>query len=180
MRSPAERAIQAFHARNPGATRGVFAAGRTREGLTSYERLADVLRRCVGPGGIVLDLADGDGALGDHLVDDVGRVVLCDLSAAELAAARPGAATVRCLVQRLPLTDACVDGVGCHMALLLFDDAGEAIAEARVLRPGGVFAATVGRTNRPTGPMARPAARAARRRSTTGARAGECVDCDGP
>jgi SAM-dependent methyltransferase len=47
--------------------------------------------------------------------------------------------------EALPLPDASADAVVCHMALMLFDDARSVVNElARVIRPGGVFAAVLG------------------------------------
>lgn len=116
------------------------------------------LRGPLAQGGVVLDLACGDGALGEHLLASARRVLFYDLSEAELSMARRELSGAGSLllgrVQQLPLKTECLDAVACHMALRLFDDVVEVIDEvARVLRPGGVFAATVNRAAELGSPM---------------------------
>jgi ubiquinone/menaquinone biosynthesis C-methylase UbiE len=68
-----------------------------------------------------------------------------DLTLSELVLARqraPHALFVRGGARELPLADASLDCVLCHMALMLFDDVDAVLAEiSRVLRPNGVFSA---------------------------------------
>jgi SAM-dependent methyltransferase len=104
----------------------------------------------------VLDLACGSGiysrALARALPD--GQVVALDLSPAMLAYAVRRARRERLAnvvwvhgdALALPLADAGVDAVNCCGALHLFPDVARALDEIyRVLRPGGRFAAAVGR-----------------------------------
>jgi len=125
-----ERQLLRFHAARPGA----LAAALARTG--SYERLA----ACVPPNARVLDLGCGDG----HLLAMLGpRAIGCDLSHDELALAR--APVVRARAQALPFAAASCDAVVSHFAFSLFDDIERVIAElARVLAPGGTFAAMLG------------------------------------
>jgi len=140
--------LRAFHAQHPGCTSQAFARGAVR-GRTgsSYDLLAE----CVD--GAVLDLGCGDGHLLELLVGrglPASALIGVDLSPDELALARqrPALAETRLIEgrgQRLPLPENCVDGVLSHLAWMLMDDIGQVVAEvARVLRPGGVFAAVVG------------------------------------
>lgn len=128
-------------------------AGRCRDdrGRNSYEWLIEAIapdkhRR-------VLDLACGSGPLLDlcHATLPSGTDLLgVDMSADELALAAerlaPGAARLhQGMAQSLDfLPDDSVDAVLCHWALTLMDPVEPVLAEAaRVLRPGGVFAAIV-------------------------------------
>ncbi len=120
-----ERELRAFHARNPGATSRAFAK------TGSYARLA----AAVAGAERVLDLACGDrvtpGAIG------------VDLSLEELS--RTAGPRVVARAQALPFGDASFDAVVCHLAFMLFDDIERVVAElARVIAPGGTFAALVG------------------------------------
>ncbi|MBS1121935.1 MAG: ubiquinone biosynthesis protein UbiE [Deltaproteobacteria bacterium] len=136
MPSEAEDRITRFHAHHPGITsRGLARGG-------SYERLADL----VPPGARVLDLGCGDG----HLVELLARrgcfALGVDLSGPELALAtsRPGA-FLRARAQCLPVADRSLEAVVCHLAFMLLDDVERVVGElARVLVPGGRFAAVLG------------------------------------
>jgi SAM-dependent methyltransferase len=88
----------------------------------------------------VLDVACGNGAVARRLPDH--RVVGVDLSAAELAnAPRP---VVRADATQLPFGNESFDVVTCSMGLAVVQPLPVVLAEiARVLRPGGVLAATV-------------------------------------
>lgn len=90
----------------------------------------------------VLDLACGSGPVARELAGRAAMVVGVDLSADELAGSpRP---VVRADAGVLPFADASFDVVTCSMGLMLIEPLAGVLAEvARVLRPGGVFAATV-------------------------------------
>jgi SAM-dependent methyltransferase len=152
MEKPSEAFLRAFHARHPGATARTMRAGRTQEGLSSYEILARIVPPSPGPVTVV-DLACGDGYLLELLADrglPGVRLVGIDMSEEELAAARrrlgPGRAELLLeRAQRLPLPDQSVDYLLCHMALMLMDPVEEVVREIdRVLKPGGVFCAVIG------------------------------------
>jgi ubiquinone/menaquinone biosynthesis C-methylase UbiE len=139
-----ERWLMQWHDARPGATSRSFLRGQP----SSYEWLAGEAR----PGERVLDLACGDGALLEILVrNGLEGATGLDMSAGELQAARErlGAdvARVRLLsgrAQAIPLPDASLDLVTCHLALMLMQPVEEAIAEVRrVLAPGGRFAFVV-------------------------------------
>lgn len=135
---PREAFVRRYHAAHAGIT----ARGFVRGG--SYDRLAAAVPA---DARVVIELGCGDGALAARLADRA--YVGIDLARAELAAARArtiaGAAYAQARGQALPLRDACADAVVSHLALDLFPDARVALAEvARVLRPGGTFAALVG------------------------------------
>lgn len=117
---------------------GATAAAFARTG--SYARLAAE----VPAGTRVLDLACGNAALGD-------RTVGLDLSLDELRlGARLGGRgalgwRVQGNARALPFADASFDAVTCHLAFMLFDEVEAVVGElARVLRPGGTFAALLG------------------------------------
>ncbi|HEU5059090.1 MAG TPA: class I SAM-dependent methyltransferase [Kofleriaceae bacterium] len=142
-----DQLLRAYHARHPGATARAFADGRAPDGRSTYQLLADL----PAPADAVLDLGCGDGHLLELLVARGCREVTgVDMSPEELVAAdaRPALAGVRLLearAQALPLPDASFDWVLSHMAFMLMSDVEVVVAElARVLRPGGRFAAVVG------------------------------------
>ncbi len=147
----AESFLTRWHARHTGTSAAVFGAATDGDGWTSYQRLAAVV-----PDGVdLLDLACGDGMLLASVASCAPRVRLTglDLTPEEVAAAQrriPGARIVLGRAQSLPFADASFDVVTCHMALMLMDDLDAVVAEVgRVLRPGGVFAGTVGVRGRP-------------------------------
>jgi SAM-dependent methyltransferase len=131
--------LRAFHDARPGLTSAALAA------TDSYARLAATV-----PHGRVLDLGCGDGHLCALLGD---RAMGVDLSHGEAAAARArGARVVQARASQLPFAAHAFDAAVSHLAFLLFDDAGAVAGElARVLVPGGSFAATLG-----GGPVAAP------------------------
>jgi SAM-dependent methyltransferase len=138
MSAAGESFVRAFHARHPGCTRTGFARGG------SYARLASV----VPVGARVLDLACGDGVLIEHLIANghaIEQIVGVDVSRAELAAARVPCGLVEARAQALPLRDGSFDVCVCHLGLMVMGDLDPVVSEiARVLRPGGVFAAVLG------------------------------------
>jgi len=96
----------------------------------------------LGAGARVLDLACGTGDLCDELAAS-GHVPLgIDYSAGMLASASTRAPLVRGDAGRLPCRDHSLDGVICGFALRNFVELTQVFGEvARVLRPGGRFAA---------------------------------------
>lgn len=149
MNRAADAFLRAFHAAHPGATSQALAGCRTDSGRSSYELLAEL----VPAGGELLDLGCGDGHLLTLLRDaghPAARLAGLDLSGDELRAARarPALAAVplvQARAQALPLPAASRDIVLSHLAFTLMDELPRVVAElARVLRPGGEFAAIVG------------------------------------
>jgi ubiquinone/menaquinone biosynthesis C-methylase UbiE len=147
--------LAGFHARNPGISEDVL--GRARSGdLTPYLWLA---RAVSGPR--VLDLASGSGVMAETLAGQSGQrttrphseprpapwVVGLDLSAAELAETRKRGRRhplVRADAATLPFADASFDAVVSSAGLMVVGRITQVLDEiARVLRPGGVLAATV-------------------------------------
>jgi SAM-dependent methyltransferase len=171
--SPEEwrKQLREFHARLPGSTSALCSRHATTEGETSYDVLVDVAIRTADDLDRpidLLDLACGDGYLIERCLDRLeGRlasVTGIDMSEAELDAARErlNAAPIRLkqgLAQRLPLQEGSVDVTLCHLAFMLMLPVEPVVKElARVLRPGGRFAAVVGSTTGPavTGAAAAP------------------------
>ena len=143
-----ERFLLDFHREHPGATPRIFGGGTLSDGRSSYAWMADVLPEDA-RGLRVLDLACGDGHLSALIADRGASVVGVDMSPddLQLAAARdlPGARFEVARAQQLPLATASLDCVLCHLALMLMDDIEQVLREvARVLRPGGTFAAVLG------------------------------------
>jgi SAM-dependent methyltransferase len=149
----AEAFLRAFHRAHPGITTRAFARGRTDDGRSSYEVLADAAGEAMARGQVILDLGCGDGHLLELLAlrgAPVDRLVGVDLSADEvdIARARPSlrGAVLRCeRAQEMSLPGASVGCVLSHLAFTLMSDIEMVVAEvARVLQPGGCFAAIVG------------------------------------
>ena len=142
-----DQLLREYHARHPGATARAFADGRGEDGRSTYQMLAAL----PAPGDAVLDLGCGDGHLLELLIGRGCRdLVGVDMSPEELAAAaaRPALAGVRLVEARadaLPLAAGSLDWALSHMAFMLMSEVEAVVAElARVLRPGGRFAAVVG------------------------------------
>ncbi len=147
--SSAESFMLGFHARHPGVTARALSRGRTGDGRSSYEVLADLARA----GQRVLDLGCGDGFLLEVLVargHAPGSLVGIDLSAHEIAAARrrPALAGVSLVCESAASLSAEARSfhvVLSHLAFMLVSDLEAVIAElCRVLRPAGLFATIVG------------------------------------
>jgi SAM-dependent methyltransferase len=144
--------LRAWHARHAGAASSAFGYGRTGDNArSSYDLLVDDAV-ALGHVATVVDVACGDGYLLELLARrfPFAQIIGVDMTSEEIAIARnrglPGSvrlATAR--AEALPLPDASTDAVVCHMALMLFDDARSVVNEvARVIRPGGIFAAVLG------------------------------------
>ncbi len=147
-RSAQERFLIDFHAARPGVTPFLFADGRLADGRSSYRWLLDALPPDL-RGQRVLDLACGDGHLSQALSERGAAVEGVDISPVDVQAATarrlPGARFRVARAQDLPLESGSVDHALCHLALMLFDDVEDAVAEVgRVVRPGGTFAAILG------------------------------------
>lgn len=138
--------IAGFHARYPGITEDVLSRAYAGE-LTPYRWLARAVS-----GALVLDIACGNSALAATLAASGGRsakreVVGLDLSGAELldgrARGRPGP-LVQGDATRLPFADALFDAVVSSAGLMVTGHLDTVLTEAaRVIRVGGVLAATV-------------------------------------
>lgn len=142
--------LREFHARYPGITAATLAHNKTAAGVSSYEALARDVAALPWPPRTILDLACGDGYLLHVLAQRFpgARLFGVDMSPEELAAARIrlGSRSELQLAQAhaLPLEDAACDAVTCHLAFMLMEDAPAVVREiARVLVPGGIFAAVI-------------------------------------
>ena len=126
----------------------VWLSARSSGGGTSFERIIADVRHL----DLVLDVACGDGTLLDLIHRAVPRARLFGVDSSKGQIARAGKRGMHVCVccargQELPLADASVDVVVCHMALMLMDNPERVVSEARrVLRVGGRFRAI---TNRP-------------------------------
>lgn len=128
--------LHSFHSADPGVTEAVLSRSRSGD-HSPYDWLC---RAVSSEAKLVLDVACGNGAVARKLP---GRLVVgLDLSAAELAQApRP---VVRGDASQLPFGNESFDVVTCSMGLAVVQPLPAVLAEiARVLRPGGVLAATV-------------------------------------
>src|SRR5580698_5541291 len=144
--------LRAWHARYAGAASSAFGYGRTEgDARSSYDLLVDdaaALQHVA----TAVDVACGDGYLLELLARRLpsAQIVGIDMTPEELAIARgrglsENVRLVTARAEALPLPDASADAVVCHMALMLFDDARSVVNElARVIRPGGIFAAVLG------------------------------------
>jgi demethylmenaquinone methyltransferase/2-methoxy-6-polyprenyl-1,4-benzoquinol methylase len=111
-------------------------------GLDRRWRHRAVAELGVSPGARVLDLACGTGDLCADLAADGASPIGVDFSAGMLAAATVDTPLVRADGAVLPFADAAFDGITCGFALRNFVDLDVVFTEcARVLRPGGRFAA---------------------------------------
>lgn len=135
-----------FHAERAGITEDVLEHAFDTSGSTAYDWAAEPLSS-----GTVLDLACGSAPMASRVRR--ARYAGLDLAPAELAAAAArGVPVARADVRRLPVPDSSVDAVVMSMALMLVPLQQTLSEIRRVLRPGGVFVATV--------PHARPMPRA--------------------
>ena len=157
MSSALEAFLVDFHDRLPGGSSAAFGALPVQDEAgsafeSSYHALAS--RLAAAPAGPVLDLACGDGHLLALLGSTARKRIGIDMSGGELRAAQARLGDRvdlhQARAQALPLADASVAAVTCHMALMLMAEAPLVLAEInRVLQPGGRLLAVV-----PTPPVA--------------------------
>lgn len=152
MSSSREKFLQEFHQKNPGCTPAAFSNAYISEGSNSYDCLSNLLSTAGAPLRIV-DLACGDGTLLKNILDRNElnlELIGIDMSSGELEVARNRLAQypvtiVEANAQALPLAEASVDFIFCHMALMLMDNIEQVVKEIhRCLKPNGVFSAVVG------------------------------------
>jgi SAM-dependent methyltransferase len=134
------RYLERFHRERAGITEAILRRA-WYDGCDPYQWLA----QAVPPGGLVLDIGCGSGPL---LAELSGRRRIgLDLAAAELAAAHATEQDVPLLradASAIPLRDSCIDTVTCSMSLMVALPPARVVAEiVRVLRPGGLLAATL-------------------------------------
>jgi SAM-dependent methyltransferase len=143
-----EALIIGIHQRLPGLTANHLAGHLLASDRSSYEVLADVVTESVIAPGSVLDLACGDGFLLESLRRRLGTAPALfglDASTAEIEAARrrladANATLFEARASAVPLPDASMDAVVCHLALGLFSDLDAVIREVcRLLAPAGTF-----------------------------------------
>lgn len=131
-----------FHAMRTGMTEDVLQRSVAGAG-TPYQWLA----RSVSAGATtVVDLACGSGAMTRELATEGRTVIAIDISEPELreAQSRSAGTFVLADARQLPLADESADAITSSMGLAVVHPTADLLEEvARVLRPGGVFAATV-------------------------------------
>ncbi len=140
-------------------TASTFCPGRTKDGLVSYEVLAQTLQPYVDRNVTVVDLACGDGHLFQFVLPRLtpgSRLLGIDMSPEELAVARQNQDPRVHLFLKLASDTGCasrsVDAILCHMALMLMEPIEPVVSEiARLLKPGGCFSAIVGSSQRGAG-----------------------------
>ena len=136
--------VAGYHDANPGITEDVLADARDNRARTPYDWLVEAV-----PAGAatVVDLACGSAPLAPLLGG--ARVVGVDQSAAELARARARTDAgpvllVRAHAGALPIAGGAAEAVVASMALMLLRPLDAVLGEIhRLLRPGGVFVATM-------------------------------------
>ncbi|MEM6730604.1 MAG: class I SAM-dependent methyltransferase [Myxococcota bacterium] len=141
--------LRAIHSERAGFTEACARRCRDEHGRNSYEWLLDTVEPDAHR--TVLDLACGSGVLigiGQERYP-APQWLGVDMSPKELELARRRADPARteffqAMAQRMPLASATVDAVLCHWALTLMAPVMPVLHEvARVLKPGGMFAAIV-------------------------------------
>jgi SAM-dependent methyltransferase len=144
--------LREWHAQYPGMASVAFWYGRIAgDGRSTYELLVDDVA-ALPQRETAIDLACGDGYLLALLAKRLpsSPIVGIDMTPEELELARrrelpQNVSLVTGSAEALPLADASADAIVCHMAFMLFDDAPRVVDElARVIRPGGIFAAVLG------------------------------------
>lgn len=161
MPSPTEKFLIDFHAAHAGATAEAFGAlpavFRGREFPSSYEVLAAAVPTH-GQRLAVLDLGCGSGFLLELLADrrqpglELAGIDMSDAELQVAARALGGRALLaKAMGQAIPAGANSIDIILSHMVLMLLDDVDTVMAEtARVLKPGGTFAAVVGGATPPS------------------------------
>ena len=135
--------LASFHSDRSGITETVLRHALDDTGKTPYDWLAEI----VGPASSVLDLACGSGPMRSRVA--TRSYVGLDLSLGELSVAAARSLPVaQADASRLPIGNDSVDVVVMSMALMLVPFHATLVEIRRVLRIGGLFAATVP-TNRP-------------------------------
>ncbi len=144
---PASSFLMSTHDAVPGITENVLNSGKSSDGRSSYEILADAAG--LKPGMTVVDLACGSGpllVLISSRIGPSGHAVGIDLNGSELALAekrlgsRGNVEFRRESADALSLSDSSTDAVLCHMALMLFQPLDSVLLEiARILRPSGIL-----------------------------------------
>jgi SAM-dependent methyltransferase len=129
-----------YHDANPGITEEVLGRAYDDGGRTAYDWLVDAVPA---EASTVVDLACGSAPLARPLARR--RVIGVDQSAGELAKGRSaGGLLVQGRAFSVPLAGGCADAVVVSMALMLLHPLEAVLGEvARLLRPGGAFAATI-------------------------------------
>ena len=147
-----------YHRRDPGGTPRSFAQWRSSSGLSSYEMLVEAASPRAAQKTGCASLTWPVVLLSARLAGRA-KLIGLDVSATELEAARSrlqghDVELLQGRVQELRIPDRSIDAVVCHMAIMLMSPVEPVVREiARVLRPGGPFAAVVNR-----GPAVGPAA----------------------
>lgn len=133
--------VAAFHAERSGITEDVLEHAFDDGQQTPYDWAAQALAG-LDTASTVLDLACGSAPMHPRLGSH--RYIGLDASVGELGRARAaGRPVAQADATRLPLPADCVDAVVMSMALMLVPLDATVREVARVLRPGGVFVATV-------------------------------------
>jgi len=139
-----------YHRHFTGVTSWAFARGRTEDGRSSYQVLADIVAQPTPH--LVVDVGCGDGLLIELLLERgmaEERVIGIDMSPDELMLARKRPTLHRTALlceraQELPLDRESVGYVLAHLSFMLMSDIERVVSEiARVLLPGGTFSAIV-------------------------------------
>lgn len=132
--------IRMFGTRRPGSAERVLERARGGD-----QNPFDWLARAVSDSAVrVLDLACATGSLSRRLVRDGRQVIGVDRSAENVqdASDKGGATFVQADIRYLPFADGSFDAVVSSLGLGVVENRGRFLEEAaRVLRPGGVFAA---------------------------------------
>jgi len=141
------------HEKAPSMTPHAYADYKTKEGLSSYELLAQTCKLYQNKNITAVDLACGDGYLISFvlpLLNKPSKIIGVDMSNAELAIARnrlkePNISFINAHAQKIPLDDHSVDVILCHMAFMLMLPLEPVVQEiSRILKPGGSFSAVIG------------------------------------
>ncbi len=136
--------LKSWHNEDPGMTPRLLTQYETTENKSSYAGLVDAAgnitdKHC-------LDLACGDGSLFPALLPRLGKqgkLTAIDMSTEELNLAKkhfsdPRITFIEASSQRIPLEEASVDIVFCHLALMLMAPIDTALDEiTRILKPNG-------------------------------------------